>query len=72
MCAELARPRKRLTELLWQTASTAAPITDSSTHKRFQLMFLRSPTSFSAGASRVSAVNLAVNTLQGEDLEVIL
>lgn len=66
-CAGLARPRRRLSELLLKAAvsSTADPSAD----KALRLLFLRSPISF-LGTSHVSAVKLAVTNLQGDTLEV--
>uniref|UniRef100_A0A1B6KKK1 NADPH:adrenodoxin oxidoreductase, mitochondrial n=1 Tax=Graphocephala atropunctata TaxID=36148 RepID=A0A1B6KKK1_9HEMI len=63
--SKLARPRRRLTELMLQTAAASFPPQND---KLFQLMFLRSPLSF-RGEQTVSGVELAFNTLQGDNLE---
>uniref|UniRef100_A0A1B6FWF6 NADPH:adrenodoxin oxidoreductase, mitochondrial n=1 Tax=Cuerna arida TaxID=1464854 RepID=A0A1B6FWF6_9HEMI len=63
---KLKRPRRRLTELLLQTSTASFP---KQNDKSFQLAFLRSPLAFQ-GEQRVSGVQLAVNTLQGDDPEV--
>ncbi|XP_046661053.1 NADPH:adrenodoxin oxidoreductase, mitochondrial [Homalodisca vitripennis] len=63
---KLKRPRRRLTELLLQTSAATFP---QQNDKSFQLMFLRTPLSFQ-GEQRVSGVQLAVNTLQGDNPEI--
>ncbi|XP_054282688.1 NADPH:adrenodoxin oxidoreductase, mitochondrial-like [Macrosteles quadrilineatus] len=60
---KLARPRKRLTELLLQASSSPQQSVD----KTLQLLFLRSPLSFTGG-QRVSEINLGINQLEGDDL----
>lgn len=59
------RPRKRLTELLVKAALETNPVMKSRT---FHPRFLRSPLSF-LGDSRVTGVELGINSLEGNDLE---
>lgn len=67
--SSLARPRKRLTELLIQASSedTGQASSETST-KTFHPLFLRTPLKC-IGSSRVTGIELAVNRLQGDTLQ---
>lgn len=62
--ADLPRPRKRLVELMLQTAERMSTAVGS---RSWELRFLRSPIQFLADGDRVSGVELAVNRLQEKD-----
>lgn len=64
--AALGRPRKRLTELLLKAASN-----DSAKNgdKIFQVLFKRTPLVFSGTGNSLKNLEMAVNKLEGDDLE---
>lgn len=61
----LARPRKRLTELLYKSALETKKPNDG---KIFQIIFKRTPLCFS-GENSVKNIEMAINKLVGTDLE---
>ncbi|KAL7287110.1 hypothetical protein TKK_0018728 [Trichogramma kaykai] len=64
--ANLARPRKRLTELMLKSLDEA-PHDKRNFDKEFHPIFLRGPTEF-IGTSNIEKVKFSVNELEGEDL----
>lgn len=65
----LARPRKRLTELLIQASlEDAARPSSEAPIKTFHPLFLRTPLKC-LGSSRITGIELAVNRLQGDTLQ---
>ncbi|XP_026666704.1 NADPH:adrenodoxin oxidoreductase, mitochondrial isoform X2 [Ceratina calcarata] len=62
----LARPRKRLTELMLKYLEEMSSDTKAAT-KELHPIFLRSPVQF-LGTDRVHSVKLSINKLQGDDI----
>ncbi|XP_078045854.1 NADPH:adrenodoxin oxidoreductase, mitochondrial [Augochlora pura] len=63
----LARPRKRLTELMLKSLEET-PTNTTSSVRQLNPIFLRSPIEF-LGSGSVSSVKLSVNRLEGNDLQ---
>jgi adrenodoxin-NADP+ reductase len=65
--AELPRPRRRITELMLNTAYSSEESTDRDGGKEWGLSFLRSPVEIlpSTTTDRVSSIRLEINRLEG-------
>ncbi|KAI4459069.1 fad nadph dehydrogenase/oxidoreductase [Holotrichia oblita] len=62
---QLARPRKRLTELMLTSLETTKPNAD---YNKFKPIFFRSPLEFSGSTGDVEKLKLCVNKLEGADI----